>query len=158
METILIIVAVLLSIAGIVGSIAPIIPGPPLSYAGLLILHFARGGIFSTTFLVVMGIIAIAAVIIDYALPVYSAKMFGAHKYGMIGSAIGMFVGLVVFAFVGMMVGMFLGAVIGEYLAGKKTGQALKSGTASFLGGIAAMAAKLAICLVMTFYLLANIT
>ena len=56
-----------------------------------------------------------------------------------------------------MLAGMFLGAVIGEYIAGKKTGQAVKAGTASFMGGIAAMALKLSLCIVMLFFILVNI-
>jgi uncharacterized protein YqgC (DUF456 family) len=155
LEIALIVLAVGLGIAGIVGSVMPALPGPPLGYMGLLVLHFARGGeVYGTTFLLIFGLLTVAAVVMDYALPAAGAKMYGASKYGIIGSAVGMIAGLLVFAFIGMMAGMFLGAVIGEYIAGKKTGQAVRAGTASFLGGVAAMALKLTLCIVFLFFIL----
>jgi len=159
LEVSLITIAVLLGIAGVFGSVMPALPGPPLGYIGLLLLHFSRGGeVYSTTLLVVFGFLTVAAVVLDYALPAMGAKLYGASKYGVIGSAIGMLVGVLFFAFVGMLAGMFLGAVIGEYIAGKKTGQAVRAGTASFLGGVAAMALKLSLCIVMLFFILINLT
>jgi uncharacterized protein YqgC (DUF456 family) len=159
LEVTLIVIAVSLGIAGVVGSVMPALPGPPLGYIGLLLLHFTLGGeVFSTSFLLIFGLLTVAAVAMDYALPALGAKMYGASKYGVIGSMVGMIVGLLVFAFVGMMAGMFLGAVIGEYMAGKKTGQAVKAGTASFLGGVAAMALKLTLCVVFLFFILINLT
>jgi len=158
-EGILIALAVLLGLAGIVGSVMPALPGPPLAYIGVLLLHFSRGGdVFSNTTLIVLGLVTVAAIVLDYALPAMGAKLYGASRYGVIGSAVGMLVGLIFGAFIGMMLGMFLGAVIGEYIAGKKTGQALRSGTASFMGGVAAMALKLSLCIVMLFFILVNIT
>ena len=159
LEVILIIIAVLLGLAGIVGSVMPALPGPPLAYMGILLLDFTMGGeVFSNTTLIALGLLTVAAVAMDYALPAMGAKLYGASKCGIIGSAVGMIAGLLVFAFIGMMVGMFLGAVIGEYIAGKKTGQAVRAGTASFMGGIAAMALKLSISIVMLFFILLNIT
>lgn len=158
LEVIFITLAVALAVAGIIGSILPILPGPPMGYAGILLLHFARGDVFSNAFLITFGFLTAAAVVIDYALPAVGAKMYGASKYGVIGSAIGMIVGLIVFSLPGMFIGMFAGAVAGEYLAGKKTREALKSGTASFAGGVAATALKLVLCVVMLFYVLINLT
>lgn len=159
LEVSLITIAVLLGIAGVFGSVMPALPGPPLGYIGILLLHFTRGGdVYSTAFLVVFGFLTVAAVVMDYALPAMGAKLYGASKYGVIGSALGMLVGLLLFAFVGMLAGMFLGAVIGEYIAGKKTGQAVKAGTASFIGGVAAMALKLSLCIVMLFFILIKLT
>ena len=158
LEVTLIVIAVLLGIAGIVGSVMPALPGPPMGYIGLLLLHFARGGeVYSTTFLIIFGLMTVAAVLMDYALPALGAKIYGASKYGIIGSAVGMIIGLLVFAFIGMMAGMFIGAVIGEYMAGKKTGQAMRAGTASFLGGVASMALKLTLCIVFLFFILIKI-
>ncbi len=158
LEISLIIIAVLLAIGGIVGSIVPALPGPPLSFIAMVLLHFARGDVFSSAELLTFGILTVMAVVLDYILPIMGAKMYGASRYGIIGSVIGMFAGLLVFALVGMFIGMFLGAVIGEYIAGKKTSQAMKAGTASFLGGIAAMALKLGICIVMLGYVLFNLS
>ncbi|MFC1549322.1 DUF456 domain-containing protein [Nitrospirota bacterium] len=159
LEVSLIVLAVSLGVLGVVGSVMPALPGPPLGYIGLLLLHFARGGeVYSASFLIIFGLLTVAAVLMDYALPAAGAKIYGASKYGIIGSVVGMIIGLLVFAFIGMMAGMFLGAVIGEYMAGKKTGQAMRAGTASFLGGVAAMAIKLTLCVVLLFFILINLT
>lgn len=158
LEVMFIIVAVALGIAGILGSVMPAIPGPPLGFAGLLVIHFVNGGIFPTGFLVLMGALTVAAVLMDYALPLLGAKMYGATKFGIAGSFIGMLAGLLILNLPGMIVGMFLGAVTGEYIAGQKTGQALRSGTASFVGGLSAMALKLALSIVMAVYIVLNIT
>ena len=158
LETTLIIISILLGLGGIIGSIMPALPGPPLSFIGLLLLHFTRGDVFSTGELLTLGILTVIAVALDYALPVMGAKMYGASRHGIIGSIIGMFAGLFTFALPGMFIGMFLGAVIGEYIAGKKTAQAMKAGTASFVGGIAAMALKLGLCIVMLGYIMFNLS
>jgi len=40
MDYILIGVGIVMMISGILGGILPVLPGPPLSYIGLLMLHF----------------------------------------------------------------------------------------------------------------------
>ena len=40
MDILLIILGILCLIAGLAGCILPMIPGPPVAYAGLLLLHF----------------------------------------------------------------------------------------------------------------------
>ena len=44
METFIAILAIVLGLVGIVGSIAPGLPGPPLSWVGLLVLYLWGGG------------------------------------------------------------------------------------------------------------------
>ena len=51
MNVTLIILAVVLVLLGIVGSVVPAIPGPPLSWAGLLLLHLSSAAQYSTAFL-----------------------------------------------------------------------------------------------------------
>ena len=57
MSTVIIILAVLCGVIGIAGSILPGLPGPPVSWAGLLILYIwgnganAAGEPMTTTFL-----------------------------------------------------------------------------------------------------------
>ena len=41
MELVVIIVSILLIISGFIGSIIPVIPGPPIAYLGLIVLLFA---------------------------------------------------------------------------------------------------------------------
>ena len=156
-ETIIILVALLLAFVGLIGSVLPALPGPPLGYAGMLLLHFGLGDVFSNGLLLVFGGLTIVAVALDFVLPLIGAKVYGASRHGIIGSTVGMLVGLLLFNVIGMFAGMFIGAVTGEYLAGQKTRQALRSGWASFAGSMAAMGMKLALCIAITFEIIVNI-
>ena len=49
MDILLIILGILCLIVGLAGCILPMIPGPPVAYAGLLLLHFTDKAQFSTT-------------------------------------------------------------------------------------------------------------
>lgn len=153
METVLVIIAALLAVAGVAGNILMVIPGPPLNYAALLIVQFARPDQpFGTGFLVTFGILTVLAVIVDYVLPLLGARLFGVSKHGTIGSIVGMIAGFVVFSVPGMLIGLFAGAFAGELMAGKRSRDAFRAGAVSFMGSIAASVLKLALSLVMTFY------
>ena len=119
MEWLLIIVAFLVIIAGIGGCVLPVIPGPPIAFIGMLILHFAgESYAFSTTALVIYGLLAIVVTVIDYIVPVWGTKKFGGTKYGTWGSTIGLIVGAIVFPFFGIVLGPFglLGIILGPFV------------------------------------------
>ena len=107
---------------------------------------------FSTAFLVTMGIFTILLSILDYAIPVFGAKKFGASKFGIWGSIIGMLVGFIFFPPFGIFIGAFFGAFAGELLKGKNTKKALRAGWGSFIGNIAAIGVKLAFAGVALFF------
>ncbi|HQB21142.1 MAG TPA: DUF456 domain-containing protein, partial [Bacteroidales bacterium] len=44
MDIFLVIIGFLCILIGIIGCIVPVIPGPPLSYVGLLLLQFSKYG------------------------------------------------------------------------------------------------------------------
>jgi uncharacterized protein YqgC (DUF456 family) len=141
-----------LMIVGIVGCVLPVIPGPPLSFIGLLLLHFSKYADFSFEFLVLFGAVSILVTIMDYIVPIWGTKKFGGSKTGMWGAAIGLVIGIFVFPPLGIIFGPFAGAVIGEALTGKKAGEAFKAGLGSLLGLMMGVGLKLAASLVMTFY------
>ena len=159
METFLAILAIVLGITGIVGSIVPGLPGPPLSWAGLLLLYLWGGGTdgggepMSLTFLLVwLGVTAVITVI-DYIVPAYFTKLTGGSKAGGWGSVIGLFAGLV-YPPVGMVLGALLGAFIAELVfARKDTATSLKSAFGAFLGFLFGTGAKLAAAGVMLYYI-----
>ncbi len=152
MDIVLITFAVLLMISGILGCILPLIPGPPLSYIGLLLLHFTVRFQFSTRFLVIWAVITILVITLDYLIPVWGTKKFGGSKQGVWGSIIGLVFGLFFFPPFGIIIGPFAGAVIGEFTAGKDPKSALKSGFGSFAGFIAGMVLKLSVSGMMAWY------
>lgn len=145
-------VGILCILTGIAGCILPVIPGPPLSWAGLLFLHWTKFAQFSSTFLLIMAILAIAVTVFDYIIPVWGTRKFGGSKAGMWGATIGIFVGIFFFPPVGIIVGPFIGAVLGEVIAGKESGPALKAGLGSFIGFLLSTGLKLGVSLMMAFY------
>ncbi|MCG3164951.1 MAG: hypothetical protein POELPBGB_00711 [Bacteroidia bacterium] len=149
MEAVLIIIAILLLFAGLLGCVLPAIPGPPLSYVALLLVQWAWKP-FETTTLIVFAIITIAVTLLDYIIPVWGAKVFGATKQGIYGSIIGMLVGTFLTP-VGMIAGLLIGAILGDVVGGRKLSDAVGSGLGTFIGTMAGMAVKLIVSGVMTF-------
>ncbi len=139
-------------IVGIVGCILPVIPGPPLSYLGLLLLHFTDYADFSFEFLVLFAAVAVIVTILDYIVPIWGTKKLGGSKYGMWGAGIGLVIGLFVLPPLGILVGPFAGAVIGESMTGKNASQSFRAGLGSLLGLMMGVGMKLAASLLMTFY------
>ncbi|MEW6052966.1 MAG: DUF456 domain-containing protein [Nitrospirota bacterium] len=132
-------------------------PGPPLSYAGLLLLQFTSTHPFSTKFLLIFATLTILVTLLDFVIPVYGTKKLHGSKYGIWGSALGLVIGLVFFPFAGIIFGPLLGAFIGELITGKKIGKAVKSSFGSFLGFITGTAAKLFLSFVMAYYFFMNV-
>ncbi|WP_346858347.1 DUF456 domain-containing protein [uncultured Draconibacterium sp.] len=152
MDIVLISFGVLFIITGILGCVLPVIPGPPLSYIGLLLLHFTKGYQFSSKFLIVWAVITVIVYALDYIIPVWGTKKFGGSKRGVWGSIIGLVFGLFLFPPFGIIIGPFAGAVIGELTAGKDHSAALKSGFGSFIGFLAGTLLKLITSGMMTWY------
>lgn len=152
MDIAMIVVASFLMLLGILGSVLPVLPGPPISYLGLLIIHLTTKVAFSTQFLILFAILTISVIIIDYWIPIYGSKKLGASRYGIWGSTIGLILGIFLFPPFGIILGPFLGAFIGELVSGKSSGQSLKAGLGSFLGFLTGTFMKLSLCLVMAYY------
>ncbi len=141
-----------LMILGLLGCVLPVIPGPPLSFIGLVILHFTRFADFSYTFFLLWGSVAIIVTILDYVVPIWGTKKFGGSKSGMWGAGIGLVLGLFFFPPLGIIIGPFAGAVIGEALTGKDTKSSFRAGLGSFLGLLMGIGIKLAASIMMTFH------
>jgi len=153
MDIFLIISGSLLMILGIAGCLLPILPGPPLTYLGLIAIHFTSKIDFSSKFLISWGIIVTLVSILDYVIPIWGTKFFGGSKYGIWGSMVGLLAGLFIPP-IGIIIGPFIGAVAGEMLAGNKQ-NALKAGFGSFIGFIAGTVVKMLVSLIMLYYFIA---
>ncbi|HNQ79658.1 MAG: DUF456 domain-containing protein [Acidobacteriota bacterium] len=148
----LIVLGGVLQAAGLAGCVLPVMAGPPLNFAGLILLDWARGwNSFSPAFLVVMGLLTAGSMILDYVLPLSGTKRYGSSKRGFWGAFIGMAAGVFAFPPLGIIIGAFLGAVIGELAAGKESPAALRAGWGAFIGFLLAMGFRLALSGVMTF-------
>jgi uncharacterized protein YqgC (DUF456 family) len=150
MDIFLIITGSLLMILGIAGCLLPLLPGPPLSYLGLIAIHLTSKIDFSSKFFVLWGIIIVLVSILDYLIPIWGTKFFGGSKYGVWGSMAGLLAGLFLPP-VGIIVGPLIGAIAGEMLAGNSR-NALKAGLGSFIGFLAGTVVKLLVSLIMLYY------
>ena len=146
-DIILIALGVICLIIGIVGSIIPALPGPPLSYAGIILLHLTDRVQFTTTQLVVWFVLVLLTVVADYVLPVLGVKKWNGTKCGNIGCIIGAIAGMFILPPWGIILGPFVGAVLGELLFAKKNApEALKAGFGAFMGFILGTVFKLSVC------------
>ena len=81
-------------VIGIAGCVVPGIPGPPLSYIGLLLLEATDYADFSIGALVIWGILALITIIADYTVPMIGSKLSGGTKWGNYCSLVGTIIGL----------------------------------------------------------------
>lgn len=153
MDIVLLVLACVLLLFGLAGSVLPVIPGPPLSFAGLLLLEWSGFADFSLRFLIVWGVVTLIVTILDYFLPVWMTRRFGGSRAATIGSGLGLVVGIFVFPPWGMILFPFLGALAGELINNREdTNKALRVAFGSFVAFIAGMGAKLVACVGMIIY------
>jgi hypothetical protein len=150
---VLIILGALLQLLGLVGCVLPYLAGPPFNFIGLILLTVAKDGRqFSLGFMVLLGVLTALTMVLDYVLPLAGTRKYGASKRGFWGAFIGMALGALVLPPFGLVLGAFAGAVIGELSTGKDQSKAFRAGWGVFVGVMAAMAVKLVVSGVMTFY------
>jgi uncharacterized protein len=151
METFLLILAILCLLGGLAGAVLPL-PGPPLSYAGLLLLHYSGYASLSKSVLVGFLIATLASVVADYYASIWGTKKLGGTSWGSWGSMIGLLIGLFVIPGIGLFLGAFLGAFVGELAGGADSTKAFKAAIGSFLGLVAGIVMKVILCLLMIVY------
>lgn len=143
MEALFIILAILCIAGGIIFSILPPLPGPILTYAGMVCVHVGSDyTAFTGVSFLIWAIAGVIVIIADYALPIAATKKFGGTKAGVVGGMIGMIAGMFFPPF-GIIIGPLLGAIIGDLYGGNRIRMAFKSGFGSFLGFIVATGLKL---------------
>lgn len=160
MSTIIIILAVVAGIIGIAGSILPGLPGPPVSWAGLLILYIWGSGTngagepISTSFLLIWLAITVVVCVIDYVVPAYFTRVTGGSKAAGRGAIIGLIVGMLVPP-VGIILGTLAGAFLAEFLVSRKSGwQSTKSAVGALLGFLFGTGIKLIASGLMMYYII----
>ena len=160
MSTIIIILAVVAGIIGIAGSILPGLPGPPVSWAGLLILYIWGSGTngagepISTSFLLIWLAITVVVCVIDYVVPAYFTRVTGGSKVAGRGAIVGLLVGMLVPP-VGIILGTLAGAFLAEFIVSRKSGwQSTKSAVGALLGFLFGTGIKLIASGLMMYYII----
>ncbi len=141
--------AALIIIAGLVGTVIPALPGVPLIFCGLFVVawigHFQTIGWITIT---VLAILAVIAWVIDFLAGALGARYLGASSRALWGATFGAIVGFF-FGIPGIILGPFIGAVLGELSGGSDLLQSGRSGVGAWLGMVFATAANLAIAFLM---------
>ena len=152
MDALLLIPGFILIFVGLIGCIIPIIPGPPISYAGLLLMHFTKAVQYEQKFLLIWAGLVIAVTIIDFYSPILGTKKFGGTKRGTWGATIGLLLGLVFFPPIGIIIGPFAGALLGELTHSEDMKKAIRSGLGSLLGFLIGTGLKFAVSGFITYF------
>lgn len=134
MDIFLTILGLLFMIIGLIGSFLPVLPGPPLSWVGLLLLYLTNAIPNDWVFLGITLVIALLVFALDYIIPAIGAKKFGGTRAGMIGTTIGLIVGILAPIPGGIIIGPFVGALIGELSNRADSKTAIKAAFGSFIG------------------------
>ena len=154
MEVIIFIIAFFLLVLGVLGSILPGLPGPPISFSGILLIHFFTGTKFSTFFLLACAVLVILVFLLDYLMQVWGVKKFGGRRKATIGTFLGLFIGLF-FAPFGLLIGPFVGAFIGALSEVRGNNfRALKVAIGSFIGFVTGTLLKMSFSIILLFYVI----
>lgn len=137
MDLILLSLAAILMLVGILGSFLPMLPGIPVSWLGLLLLHLAPVIPMNYTFLGVTLLVTIIIFALQYAIPALGTKYLGGSKQGMFGATIGLFAGIFIPIPFAILIAPFVGAYLGEILNKSDSKTALKAASGSFIGLLA---------------------
>ena len=141
--------AALIVIAGLAGTVAPALPGVPLVFVGLFVGAWIDG--FETVgwgTIGVMAVLTLVAVVVDFVAGAAGARYLGATPRAFWGATAGAIVGIF-FGIPGMLLGPFIGAVLGELSGGRGVAQSGRAGVGAWLGMVVATAVKLGIVFLM---------
>lgn len=148
MDILLLILGFICVLVGILGSFLPILPGPSISWIGLVLLYFTNAVPPNYWVLGISLLLTIIISILDYVIPAKGTKRFGGSSYGVWGTNIGLLVGILAPIPFGFIIGPFIGAFVGELIYNSKDhNRALKAATGSFIGFLASSFMKFVVCM-----------
>jgi len=143
------VLAGLIVITGLIGTVLPALPGIPIMFAGLVLVawstHFEPVG-WGT--IAVLAVLTAISVLIDFLASAFGAKRLGASPRAFWGATLGAIIGIF-FGLPGIVFGPFIGAVAAELSGGQGARQAGRSGYGVWIGLILGTAAKLSIAFLM---------
>lgn len=151
MEYLWVALGVVCLIGGFLGCLLPVIPGTPLSYAGLLLLNLTSFANFTINYLLVLAGITVAVTVLDYFIPIWGVKRFGGSKAGITGATVGMLLGMLFLGPLGIFIGTFVGAFVAEVFKNNNNGKAFRAAFGSLVGFVLGTGLKLMLSGYMAF-------
>ena len=143
------ILAIMLILVGLAGTVLPVLPGVPIVLTGLILIAWLDGfvhiGFWTLAWLTVL---ALLSVIIDFLATAEGARRFGAGRLAILGAAVGLLVGIF-FGLPGILFGPFVGAVIGHLLGKASLDDSMRAGVGATIGVVVGTISKIVIAFVM---------
>lgn len=141
--------AAILILVGIAGAVLPALPGVPMVFAGMWLAASVDGySLIGTGTVVLLGILAGIAVLVDFVAGILGARRVAASRTALWGAMIGTFAGIF-FGLAGLLLGPFLGALIGEAAAGGTVRRSTEVGVATWMGLLFGTVAKVGLSFTM---------
>lgn len=143
---ILFIIAVFLNLLGLIGTIIPAMPGPPLCFAGMVLCCIAAPHPVMIVLTVLMFLLVAFVTVLDFVIPGWLTNKVGGCKKATWGATLGLLVGFF-YAPLGLIIGPFLGAFLGEYTDCHKVEPSLKVACYTFFSLLIGTFFKLITCI-----------
>jgi uncharacterized protein YqgC (DUF456 family) len=144
--TIALVVALVVMLVGLIGTVLPVIPGTILIFVAALVEGFQTVG-WPT--LVVLGLLAAVATTADIWASSVGAKIGGGSGWSVVVGLVFGLAGFILFSLPGAIIGAVLGVLLTEIVRVGDWRQALKAGSGWVAGWILATLVQLSIGLVM---------
>ncbi len=145
--------AIVLFLAGLVGTVLPVLPGAPLVLAGMVVYGLFTGfEHLPLYFFIGQGLLAAFTFVVDYLANAWGVTRFGGSKAAIWGGVLGLLFGAFVFPPLGLLVGPFAGAFLAELAASRRSFHAFRVGAGSLVGFLGGTAVKLGIEMVMIIW------
>lgn len=149
MQTVYYVLAGILILIGVAGTVLPALPGLPLVFAGMLLAAWAGGfEQVGAGVLALLGVLTVLSLGVDFLATAMGAKRVGASRLAIVGAVIGTFAGLF-FGPVGLIAGPFVGALAGELIHGREVRQATRVGLGTWFGILLGTALKIGLAFAM---------
>ncbi len=153
LENTALVLAIILFGVGLLGSILPILPGPIIIFAGMLLYGFMTDfATLDTYFFLLQALVVVLIFSIDYLASAAGTKRSGGSKQAAWGAAVGIIPGLLFFGPLGIVIGPFMGAVAVELLRGVEINQAFRIGFGTLIGVLGGTVLKVLIGIMMIVY------
>lgn len=143
------VLAAVLIVAGLIGTVLPILPGIPMIFGGIWLAAAVDGyRHVGSGWLIILGVMAALGLLVDFLAASMGAKRVGASPQAVWGAMFGTLAGLF-FGLPGLLLGPFIGALVGEFASGKSVLRSAHVGVATWLGLLFGTLVKLVISFMM---------
>tara|TARA_B100000965_G_C19160535_1_gene570136 strand:+ start:66 stop:551 length:486 start_codon:yes stop_codon:yes gene_type:complete len=142
MEEIIYILSFLLLLVGLIGSFVPVIPGPLISFIGIILTFSFTSLPIGSNMMWILGILMAIAMVGDYVVQIFGVKKLGGGKQAIRGTLIGSLLGMSVPP-IGIVFGALIGAFIGAKMELGSNRQSIKVALGAFIGFLIGTGIKL---------------